>query len=190
MQLPVKNAGFTLIELVITLTILAIITVTAAPRFISLFGESHGAQLTSNARRLTELNRQIHSLSQIKGIANLSDCRYDCDGHPNWDSQVGYFYLTVHGTRLYVTRGYPIAAASNPIIQQNFRKVMELEADNWLMMSQAETGATLLLPTSLAFAKDKILSGKLKCHIAYRAPTLTLNYLLKAETADCGNLSR
>ncbi|MCL1037820.1 prepilin-type N-terminal cleavage/methylation domain-containing protein [Shewanella submarina] len=188
MQFSQKETGFTLIELVITVTLLAIIAVIAAPKFISLFGESHSAQLKGNSARIAEFNRQIHSLSQIEGIADLSECRYDCNGHPNWDREMGYFYVTIQGTRLYVANGYPIASASNPVIQDNFRKLTGLTEGDWLILSQPGTGARLMLPTSLAFAKAQIQAGELNCHIVYRSPTASFNYQLSAETRDCSNL--
>lgn len=62
-----KQAGFTLIELVVVIVILGILAVTAAPRFVDLTGDANGATLQAVKAAVETATTGVHAKSLIAG---------------------------------------------------------------------------------------------------------------------------
>ena len=179
--------GFTLIELVIVIIILAILSVIAAPKFLSLSHEAQTSSLEGVAGSIASMNQIVHSKTQIDGIADVKDCSYDCNGHPNWDSIIGYYFVDVSGTKLYVSDGYPMAAGTsqtNTIVGDNFKSVMGLSDDDFVF-GTGDNGSFAAVPKKFAHKLADIQTGKFKCHVEYRSPVASYNYYVRAVTDDC-----
>ncbi|WP_185817503.1 prepilin-type N-terminal cleavage/methylation domain-containing protein [Shewanella atlantica] len=179
--------GFTLIELVIVIIILAILSVIAAPKFLSLSSEAQTSSLEGVAGSIASMNQIVHSKTQIDGIADKQDCDGTCNNHPNWDRQVGYFYVDVSGTRLYVSSGYPMPAGTsklNTIVKDNFTTVMGLSDDDFVF-GTGDNDSFAAVPKKFAHKLAEIQTGKFKCHVEYRSPVASYNYYVRAVTDDC-----
>jgi len=179
--------GFTLIELVIVIIILGILSVVTAPKFLSLSHEAQAANLEGVAGSIASMNQIVHAKTQIDGIADKQDCDGTCNNHPNWDRNVGYFYVDVSGTRLYVSDGYPMAAGtstSNTIVGDNFKTVMGLSDDDFVF-GTGDNGSFAAIPKKFADKLAEIQAGKFKCHVEYRSPVQAYSYYVRAVTDDC-----
>ncbi|ABV36062.1 methylation site containing protein [Shewanella sediminis HAW-EB3] len=179
--------GFTLIELVIVIIILGILSVIAAPKFLSLSSEAQTSSLEGVAGSIASMNQIVHSKTQIDGIADKQDCDGTCNNHPNWDRNVGYFYVDVSGTRLYVSSGYPMAAGtsqSDTIVEDNFTTVMGLSDEDFVFGTGAN-GSFAAVPKKFADKLADIQSEKFKCHVEYRSPVPAYSYYVRAVTDDC-----
>ncbi|WDD98183.1 type II secretion system protein [Thalassomonas actiniarum] len=62
-----KQAGFTLIELVVVIVILGILAVTAAPKFVDLTGDANGATLQGVKAAVETATTGVHAKSLIAG---------------------------------------------------------------------------------------------------------------------------
>lgn len=62
-----KQAGFTLIELVIVIIILGILAVTAAPKFLNLQDDARTSTLKGVAGSLNSAGAMVYSKSVLKG---------------------------------------------------------------------------------------------------------------------------
>lgn len=179
--------GFTLIELVIVIIILGILSVIAAPKFLSLSSEAQASSLEGVAGSIASMNQIVHSKTQIDGIADVRDCSHDCNGHPNWDSKIGYYFVDVSGTKLYVSDGYPMskgASQSNTIVGDNFKSIMGLSIDDFVFGTGAN-GSFAVIPKKFADKLADIQAGKFKCHVEYRSPVPLYSYYVRALTDDC-----
>jgi len=90
------QSGFTLIELVVVITILGILAAFAVPRFVSLESEARRAATESLG-------------GSIRSAAALS--------HALWLAQGGGATVTVEGQTINITNGYPTAADIDDTLQ-------------------------------------------------------------------------
>ena len=67
-----RNAGFTLIELIIAVVILGILAVTAAPKFINLQGDARSSTVTAMKGAVEAAGSMAHSKAIIAGKDNAS----------------------------------------------------------------------------------------------------------------------
>ena len=172
--------GFTLIELVIVIIILGILSVIAAPKFLSLSHEAQTASLEGVAGSIASMNQLVHSKTQIAGIADKEDCSYDCNGHPNWDLKIGHYFVDVSGTRLYVLEGYPLAYDMFPVVEENYRTVMGLSKDDY----EFDPGSKFyIVPTKFKDKISEIRNGTFKCHIENSG--FISDHAYPAVTDDC-----
>ncbi|WP_065188624.1 prepilin-type N-terminal cleavage/methylation domain-containing protein [Shewanella woodyi] len=162
MKLNKKQQGFTLIELVIVIIILGVLSVIATPKLLSLSSEAQASSLQGVAGAIASVNKLVHSQTQIIGIADKDDCSGDCNGHPNWDINIGHYFVNVSGTRLYVLKGYPLASGGFPIIEENYRAVMGLSEDEFIFDSGSKFS---IIPMKFKNKVSEIKAGTFKCHI-------------------------
>lgn len=172
--------GFTLIELVIVIIILAILSVIAAPKFLSLSSEAQTSSLEGVAGSIASMNQIVHAKTQIAGIADKGDCSGDCNGHPNWDLNIGHYFIDVSGTRLYVVEGYPLPHGGFPVIEDNYRTVMGLSKDDYKFDSSLKFS---IIPAKFKDKISEIRNGMFKCHI--ENSDLISDHAYPALTDDC-----
>ncbi|WP_028764564.1 type II secretion system protein [Shewanella colwelliana] len=180
-----QQKGFTLIELVMVILVLAIISVIVAPKLLSLSSESQTAMIKSVGGTIASVNQMVNSKTQVVGIADKGDCSYSCGGDPHWDVLVGYYFVDISGTRLYVYNGYPMATQFDPVVQKNYKTVMGLSDDDWLVEPYINSHASGIIPMKFKDKVADIKSGNFKCHLEYVAPTSGRSYALKTLTYDC-----
>ncbi|WP_419209602.1 type II secretion system protein [Photobacterium leiognathi subsp. mandapamensis] len=63
-----KQVGFTLIELVIVITILGIVTVTAAPKFLNISSDARVAVLNGIAGSIKTINTIVNTKAIIQAV--------------------------------------------------------------------------------------------------------------------------
>ncbi|MCZ4336846.1 type II secretion system protein [Shewanella colwelliana] len=180
-----QQKGFTLVELVVMILVLGIISVIAAPKFLSLSSESQTAMIKSVGGTIASMNQMVNSKTQVVGIADKGDCSYSCGGDPHWDVLVGYYFVDISGTRLYVYNGYPMATQSDPVVQKNYKIVMGLSDDDWLVEPYINGHASGIIPMKFKDKVADIRDGKFQCHLEYVEPSDSQRYALKILTDDC-----
>ena len=75
-----KQAGFTLIELIIVIVILGILAVTASPKFLDIQGDARKSTLEGLAASLKGAVNIAHSKALVSGVANSANQAFDLDG--------------------------------------------------------------------------------------------------------------
>ncbi|WP_318433350.1 type II secretion system protein [Photobacterium leiognathi] len=68
-----KQVGFTLIELVIVITILGIVTVTAAPKFLNISSDARVAVLNGIAGSIKTINTIVNTKAIIQAVPDTGD---------------------------------------------------------------------------------------------------------------------
>ena len=175
-----NQQGFTLIELVIVIIILGILSVTATSKFLSLSSEAQASSLQEVAGSIASMNQIVHAKTQMIGIADKDDCSSDCNGHPNWDINIGHYFVDVSGTRLFVLKGYPLAHGGFPIIEDNYRTAMGLSDDDFLFDSISKFS---IIPIKFKNKVSEIRAGTFKCHI--ENSDLISDHIYSALTNNC-----
>ena len=90
--------GFTLIELIIVIVILATLSVVALPKFTNLSSDARVATLTSLEGSLT---------SSLKNLRIVCELYQECRDLPSWPNL--YVYLPAYGQDIMLIGGYPEA---------------------------------------------------------------------------------
>ncbi|MFM4730951.1 prepilin-type N-terminal cleavage/methylation domain-containing protein [Aeromonas salmonicida] len=104
-----KQAGFTLIELVIVIIILGILAVTAAPKFLNLQGDARTSTLKGVEGSLNSAGSMVYSKAVIAGKDTADSETLD----------VG------NGVNVGIAYGYPKAT------KDDLEKVLELSSGDW-----------------------------------------------------------
>nr|WP_283104285.1 prepilin-type N-terminal cleavage/methylation domain-containing protein [Shewanella gelidimarina] len=186
MPLKRTTTGFTLIELVIVIIILAIVFVIAAPKFLDISSDAKAAKVRALASLISSQNQLAFAKSTLANIETLEGCTYLCGSHPNWDVDVGEYFIDASGTRLYVNLGYPISPLSSTEVNDNYRRVFGLNEDEfYITVARTEGSAAAIVPVASADKLDEISEGSYRCHVVYRAPIRTRAYFVRAYTDDC-----
>ncbi|MGL6014388.1 MAG: type II secretion system protein, partial [Shewanella oncorhynchi] len=75
--MPNKNAGFTLIELVVVIIILGVLAVVAAPKFINLQSDAYKSQLSGALASMKSAVTLFKSKSEIANSGTTNRVVYD-----------------------------------------------------------------------------------------------------------------
>lgn len=75
-----RNAGFTLIELVIVIVILGILAVTAAPKFISMQSEARSSVVKALSGSVRSVTDMVHAKAIVAGRDQLAASTVSIDG--------------------------------------------------------------------------------------------------------------
>ncbi|WP_394205374.1 type II secretion system protein [Shewanella waksmanii] len=180
-----RQSGFTLIELVVTIVIITVLAIVAAPKLINLARDANIAQLHQLAAQIQSQNKLAYNKSSIDDISHLEGCSYQCNGHPNWDVLAGEFFIGVSGTRLYVSLGYPLPPLASGV-EANYRAVFGLPEEDYAFTAvMPHQAATAIVPIKWQDKLAKIRNGTFECHVEYSSPTNIREYSVKVFSKDC-----
>lgn len=124
-----KQAGFTLIELVIVIIILGILAVTAAPKFLNLQDDARTATLKGVEGSLNSAGAMVYSKAVIAGKDTAETESLD----------IG------NGVSVAIAYGYPQAT------EADLKKVLELSTDDW-SFGAATSGSIQIFPAGISAA--------------------------------------
>ncbi|MGY3870520.1 prepilin-type N-terminal cleavage/methylation domain-containing protein [Aeromonas crassostreae] len=124
-----KQAGFTLIELVIVIIILGILAVTAAPKFLNLQDDARTATLKGVEGSLNSAGAMVYSKAVIAGKDTAETESLD----------IG------NGVSVAIAYGYPQAT------EADLKKVLELSTDDWSFGAEA-SGSIQIFPAGISSA--------------------------------------
>ncbi len=151
-----RNAGFTLIELIIVIVILGILAVTAAPKFINLQGDARSSTVTAMKGAVEAAGSMAHSKAIIAGKDKAASAT---DG------------ITVDNVGVDLVYGYPAATADG------IGNVIDAPSSEWGVSASSATTYTLT-------PKDFTPSTG-SCNVVYTQATSTAAPTVVATTTGC-----
>ena len=151
-----RNAGFTLIELIIAIVILGILAVTAAPKFINLQGDARSSTVTAMKGAVEAAGSMAHSKAIIAGKDKAPSAT---DG------------ITVDNVGVDLVYGYPAATADG------IGNVIDAPSSEWGVSASSATTYTLT-------PKDFTPSTG-SCNVVYTQATSTAAPTVVADTTGC-----
>ena len=151
-----RNAGFTLIELIIVIVILGILAVTAAPKFINLQGDARSSTVTAMKGAVEAASSMAHSKAIIAGKDNLTVR----DG------------ITVDNVGVDLVYGYPAATANG------IGNVINAPSLEWSYSYSSVARTYTLRPKNFP-------PSTVSCNVVYTQATSTAAPTVVATTTGC-----
>ena len=151
-----RNAGFTLIELIIVIVILGILAVTAAPKFINLQGDARSSTVTAMKGAVEAASSMAHSKAIIAGKDNPSVN----DG------------ITVDNVGVDLVYGYPAATADG------IGNVINAPSSEWGVSFSSSAKTYTLTPKDFTPSTGS-------CNVVYTQATSTAAPTVVATTTGC-----
>ncbi|MFM1663562.1 prepilin-type N-terminal cleavage/methylation domain-containing protein [Aeromonas salmonicida] len=152
-----KQAGFTLIELVIVIIILGILAVTAAPKFLNLQDDARTSTLKGVEGSLNSAGAMVYSKAVLNGKDKESTAS---------DLDLG------NGKTVSTLFGYPVATSAA------LSAVVELNANDWAFSTPTGTS-----PSSIKIFPNGVSTSSTTCFVTYTEATSTA--VPSAVTTDC-----
>lgn len=151
--------GFTLIELVVVIVLLAILGVAAAPKLISLRKDALVSTLHAMRAAIDTAGTQTLALATVRGLENQASAT-----------------LVSQGLTIPVVYGYPAGGVST-----GMAALIEAPADDWNQRASIYAGAWVYWHG--AFTED---AGTVQCYLRYRQPTAAGSKpVIEIETSGC-----
>jgi len=155
-----RNAGFTLIELVIVIIVLGILAATAVPKFINLQDDAKEAAMTGVEAAVHSAANIVYSKSAIDGTE--TDDTTDTPKVGDIEISYGYPIASANGVELAVELSgfeakFPISGTPNTIVFVSEND--SAKTDLCLLYSEASSSAIYTLK------KGKVNAGATNCDI-------------------------
>ena len=158
-----RNAGFTLIELVIVIVILGILAVTAAPKFLNLKGDARISTLNGAKAAISGGASLVYSKAVIQGKETSSSAT-----------------ATVNNGTVNTAYGYPKATAAD------LKMAADLNSSDWTFAAP-DSGVIKLYPATLASSSGVPTAGYENCYVQYTEATSTsVATTIVPTTVNCG----
>ncbi len=152
-----RNAGFTLIELIIVIVILGILAVTAAPKFINLQGDARSSTVTAMKGAVEAAGSMAHSKAIIAGKDKAASAT---DG------------ITVDNVGVDLVYGYPAATADG------IGNVINAPSSEWGVSFSSSAKTYTLTPKDFTPSTGS-------CNVVYTQATSTAAPTVVATTTGC-----
>lgn len=157
---PARQAGFTLIELIVVIVILGILAATALPKFAGLAGEARAGNLGAVKASMQSASSMAHGKFLISGNGN------------------------------FLVEGTPVAVANGYITAADMNKALSLSSDFAVVAPGNTAGATTgpattaTAPATMAVVPTAV-ADKTKCYVKYTEATSTVAPQFDIVVTDC-----
>ncbi len=151
--------GFTLIELVMVIVVLGILSVIAAPKFISLRKDSLVSTLYGMRSAINTAGQETFSMAAVRGLETSASAS-----------------ISSHGQTIALVYGYPAGGVSSGL-----SSLIEFPAGDWKQRASVYPGAGVSWHGPLQ--ED---AGPAQCYLRYRQSTAAgLRPVIDIETSGC-----
>lgn len=158
-----RQAGFTLIELVVVIVILGILAITAAPKFLNLQGDARIAALNGMKASMQSASSLVYSKAVIKGLETASTAAS----------------VSAGSTTVTISYGYPTADAAGIVA------ALADTSSDWTVAS-AGTSTSTSTPATYALMPSGA-SSLTNCYVKYTAATSTAAASVSVTSTGCGS---